>query len=144
MILLRRAGCAAGWLLLMGLAGCTSEHRGSVSGQVKFNGQALDDATINFVPLSGSQLGAAWTKVENGEYSIAAANGPAPGNHRVEIRATRKTGVNKKAVSNPALAHLHGEYEAREIVPARYNTKSDLTAEIKPGKNVADFELKSK
>jgi hypothetical protein len=33
---------------------------------------------------------------------------------------------------------------AKEAVPSKYNSKSELVVEIKPGQNAADFELKSK
>ena len=80
-------------------------------------------------------LEAAWSAVKGGQYAIAAKDGLGTGPFRVEIRALRPTGEKS---ADPELI------PAKEAVPAKYNSKSELTLEIKPGSNTADFELKSK
>ncbi len=55
----------------------------------------------------------------------------------VEIRALRAVGETTKQ-NDPTLLN------AKEIVPNRYNSKSELTKEIRSGENIADFDLKSK
>jgi len=121
-------------LLLTSLVGCGSSGA-SVSGKVTLDGAPLDDATITFVPVAGGQQQAAWSSVKGGQYVIAAQDGLGTGPFRVEIRALRPTGEKS---ADPELI------PAKEAVPAKYNSKSELTVEIEAGPNTADFELKSK
>ena len=102
------------------------------------DGSPLDDATISFVPTAEGQRQAAWATVKGGQYSITSADGLGTGQFRVEIRALRTVG-SKANEADPTLPA-----PAREAVPAKYNTKSELSAEIKPGANTADFDLKSR
>jgi hypothetical protein len=124
-----------GLCCLTSLLGCGGVSGASVRGKVTLDGSPLDDATITFVPTSGGQRQAAWTTVKNGQYTIAAKDGLGTGQFRVEIRALRA--ANEKT-NDPTLI------SAKEVVPSKYNSKSELMAEIKPRQNTADFELKSK
>ena len=59
---------------------------------------------------------------------------------KVSISAPKVVGMKKlynteQAIERPVTA---------ESLPDRYNAKSDLTIEVKPGKIERDFELKSK
>lgn len=117
--------------------GCGVGANAGVSGSVTLDGAPLDDANITFVPTTGGQRQAAWTTVKAGAYSIAAKEGLGVGSFRVEIRALRATG--QKA--NPNEPTMIPSVEA---VPAKYNSRSELTVEIRPGPNIADFDLKSK
>lgn len=109
-----------------------------VSGKVMLDGARLDEATITFVPQAGGQRDAGWTMVQGGSYSIPAASQLGTGLFRVEIRALRSGGGDKGTSNDPTLI------ASKEIVPSKYNSKSELVAEIKPGKNVVDFELNTK
>ena len=66
--------------------------------------------------------------VTNGRFELAVR----PGNNKVRITATRSTGVK-------------GGFEFFEnVVPARYNDRTELTADVPPGGTTAlSFELKS-
>jgi hypothetical protein len=108
-----------------------------VRGRVALDGSPLDDATISFIPIAGGQRQAAWATIRDGQYAIAPADGLGLGQFRVEIRALRSVGE-KTSQNDPTLVY------AKEAVPARYNSKSELVVDIKPGENTADFELKSK
>lgn len=109
-----------------------------VSGKVTLDGAPLDEATITFLPTAGAQREAGWTMVQSGSYSIPAANQLGTGPFRVEIRALRSGGGDKSSQNDPTLI------VAKEIIPSKYNSNSELGAEIKTGKNVVDFELKTK
>ena len=106
-------------------------------GKVTLDGSPLDDATITFVPMAGGQRQAAWTTIKGGQYAIASKDGLGSGQFRVEIRALRSVGE-KSNQNDPTLVN------AKEAVPSRYNSKSELVVEIKPGENISGFELKSK
>jgi hypothetical protein len=123
---------------LLPIAGCGRGTEASVTGNVTLDGSPLDDATISFVPLAQEQRKAGWTTIREGKYAIPASSGLGTGQFRVEIRALRSTGE-KNGQTDPTLP-----VPAREAVPGRYNSKSELVANIKPGENRSDFELKSK
>jgi hypothetical protein len=124
------AACLLAWT---GCGGAGVE----VSGKVTLDGSPLDEATITFVPMAGGQREAGWTMVQGGSYLIPTANQLGTGQFRVEIRALRSGGSDKGIQNDPTLI------AAKEIVPSKYNSKSELVAEIKPGKNALDFELKT-
>ena len=117
--------------------GCGGGNAAAVSGSVTLDGAPLDEATITFVPLTGGQRQAAWAPIAGGKYSIDSSNGLGTGQFRVEIRAVR-SGGDKANPNEPTLM------TAKDIVPAKYNNHSELSAEIKPGRNVANFELKTR
>ena len=131
----RRLATAMLWSA--GLAACMGcgPPGASVSGQVTLDGAPLDDATISFVPQAEGQRQAGWATIAGGQYSIPAESGLGTGHFRVEIRALRATG---EKTNDPTMI------ASREVVHARYNSQSELTAEIKPGPNVANFAVKSK
>ena len=119
---------------LLFCAGCTPQAA-TVSGQVTLDGAPLDDANISFVPRDGGQKQAGWATISGGHYAIPETSRLGTGAFRVEIRALRATGEKS---SDPSMI------PSKEIIPPKYNTRSELSAEIKPGPNRADFSLKTK
>ncbi len=124
-------------LALAGIAGCGSPGA-AVSGTVTLDGKPVEDGTISFVPLGTSAATPAAGKVQGGSYAIPAKEGLRSGNHRVEVRWNRKTG---RKVFVPPAPEIE---EVREAIPPRYNSQSELKADLKPDDNKFDFELKSK
>jgi hypothetical protein len=125
--------------LLIGAAGCEGAKRGAVCGQVTLDGQPVDGGEIRFIPAVGIP---AWAKIAKGRYAIGGSAGPSIGEARVEIRQARKTGKSIPAAP-PAPPNAMIE-QTVEAIPARYNLRSELTAKIEPGNNVADFALSTK
>ena len=128
-------------VLLVVAAGCGGSNRAAVTGEVTLDGQPVEGGTISFIPADGAAGPPAWGKIEAGRYSIPAREGPPPGTSRVEIRWTRKTGRKLPAV--PPAPPGEMIEETVEAVPARYNARSELKAEVQGGKNTFDFKLKS-
>jgi hypothetical protein len=128
----------ARWTLLcvlgISLTGCgRPENIGQVSGMVTLNGQPLPGALIQFEPLAGGSPSGGYTD-ESGQYSLTynrEVQGAEIGEHRVLIR-TKDLGNPDSDPPRPKKA---------ESVPARYNTKSELTAKVEAGKNQIDFPL---
>lgn len=140
-----------GTLLITGavfLSGCGAEvdergQRVGVSGQVTIDGQPLTRGRIVFIGDEGAGAVKATALIENGSYSIDEKRGPLASSARVEI--------------HPELLEL-GELEVirsgdrfRKIdirpiaIPPRYNTRSELAAQIsEDGENAFNFELASK
>ena len=146
----RRPGFAGGpapWLLLVALvapavpAGCgeAGPLRRAVAGSITLDGKPLPAGTIVFAPLDGAT--AAVADVRDGSYRIGAGSGPAAGRYQVEVRAEAPTG---KRVPHPDLPGETIE-EVRELVPPRYNARTELTVEVKPdAANAFDFALTSR
>ena len=116
------------------LAGCGGpEHPevGRVSGVVTLDGQPLAEATVMFQPTKGRASIA--TTDSAGKYSLIYLDGvPGAmlGAHKVIIR-TEIPGED----GQPPIA--------KEKLPKKYHDHTELTAEVKPGSNTFDFELKS-
>lgn len=116
--------------------GCESKSvPAGVSGNITLGGAPLD-GSINFISNSASQQPAATSNVTGGKYSVPVEGGLTMGSYRVEISSLPSGDAPTAAEGSSA--------PSRELVPARYNSKSDLTAHLKGGGNTADFDLKPK
>ncbi|HJT77340.1 MAG TPA: hypothetical protein VJ739_09090, partial [Gemmataceae bacterium] len=103
------------------------------------DGQPVDGGVIVFLPDGDGKLPKAGGHIEQGKYALPARSGPAPGKYRVEIRWEKKTG---KQVTRGDLAEPYDE--TRQVVPARYNARSELTVDVGPGSDTFDFALTTK
>jgi hypothetical protein len=138
--------CAVLPVLLL-LAGCGSSDnlpREPVSGTVTLDGKPLERGTISFQPESGLPTAAAVT-ISAGQYSMTRAQGLVPGAYRVLISSTPPGGG---IANNPATGRPPPPGQPtpppKELLQAKYNEKSILTAEVKGGaENRFDFELDS-
>jgi len=111
-------------LFLTGCSGSDLEVA-PVKGKVTLDGQPLANGVVQFQPDGGKRPAGGGTD-ENGEYQLyykKGVVGARVGQHTVRIYAS---GDPKSAV-----------------VPERYNKQSELRAEVKPGQNKFDFDLKS-
>jgi hypothetical protein len=128
------------------IAGCGGPADGlprqAVKGSVTFNGKPLKEGSIQFQPTSPREVTAAGGLIFDGKYAIAKSEGLVPGNYQVII-----SGIKAEAVATKA--ELPGESKPAPVVkdpiPAEYNARSKLTAEIKKdAANAFDFDLQSK
>lgn len=120
--------------LLVIIAGCAqgtdAPKLGQVSGTVTLDGQPAKGVTISFTPQIGAASFA--TTDDAGKYSLNAsggAKGATIGTHTVSI-------------STPTEGPPPPNY--KDPIPAKYNTKTTLTADVKSGENTFDFALLSK
>lgn len=126
--------CVGAALLLI-LPGCGPDGpaRSKVSGRVTYKGQPVSKGIIRFLiddrPTSMGQI-------EMGEYTIDQNGGVPVGSGKVEIEGFEDT--TKLIHSSPTGVKT---YEAKQILPPKYNTTSELTVEIVRGKNKKDFDL---
>ena len=121
-------------LAAAGVLGCSSDSRVGVTGKVTYQGEPVAVGTITFLPAaeSGTKCGGL---IENGAYKVEPQLGPQPGPHRVEIRWAKPTG---KKFKNEFGEELDIRQEG---LPDKYHANSTLTADIKAGVNVIDFQL---
>lgn len=126
-------------LLASGIVGCGSGDSCSLSGQVTFEGQPIEDGNIRLNPIEGTPGPGGSAKIVNGAYEIAEEKGMLAGKHQVLISATRATGRMIRAENLDG-----GASQTEEIVqfiPAQYNRASELFVELEPGENPKDFNL---
>lgn len=128
------AMCCALTLLL---TGCSQQLK--VEGQVTLDGKPVDSGSISFEPADGAGAEFGGT-ITNGSYVAEGPPTAKPGAKIVRIRASQKTGKQIPAGSPFPEGTMTDEVVT---VPADYNDKSKLTADVKAGANQANFELVS-
>jgi hypothetical protein len=126
------------------LVGCSSDSdRSHVQGTVRYNGEPVDDGGIAFVPEGegASQEGASQVRatgeIRDGRYDLDSKRGPYPGKYRVEIYWNKKTG---RQIANRSRTAFRDE--RKQVIPAKYNTNTELKVDVKPGRDTHDFDLK--
>lgn len=121
--------------LLTGTSGCSNEPiLYEVTGTVTLDGQPVEDGQIIFVPLEEGGTPDAGS-IQNGKFAFKSRPGP----KKVEIQAMKQHPT--KTVPDP----VTGTRPALEsYIPDRYNTKTELTADVLSNQEVIDFELTSK
>jgi hypothetical protein len=117
-----------------GLTGCgdssgpPAAKRYKVSGTVTLDGKSIASGAIRFLDVKGGGDGG---EIKNGSYSLLAT----PGEKRVEISA-----------SAPSDKNVEGKESVKDtvsLVPAKYNSKSELKQTVAEKDNNFNFELKS-
>lgn len=118
---------------IFAMAGCGGNpNLAEVSGLITLDGKPLPKAIITFTPNSGGATSYGKSD-ESGRYRMMFAEGE-PGAWVGASRVTIRTG--------DVLPDNSGVIP--ELVPAIYNTQSNLTKEVVSGSNKFDFELESK
>lgn len=135
------SSCAAMALLTISLTltGCDSSGRTPLRGAVSFDGTPVEKGYIRFSPIEGTKGPTSGADIVDGAYQIPSKRGLMDGNYRVVIEAWKRS---DKAYVDP----VTGEKSPgglQQILPARFNTKSELKKEVKAGTGSYDFDLKS-
>jgi hypothetical protein len=132
---IRHAVCGAALLgALFVMTGCGGET--TVSGNINVDGKRLPEGSITFFPVDG-KTNTAGDKIFDGRY------GPVKvpvGSMKVSISAPKIKGY-KKLYNTPNSPERPLFAEA---LPEKYNEKTELRMDVKPGPNQKDFELQSK
>jgi hypothetical protein len=128
-------------------AGCSTGDglpREPISGTVTLDGQPLAEGAIQFSPAGGATAGpavSAGALIEGGRFSIDREHGLIPGSYRVGVNAAAPT----SAQAGPAGPGGKPVARAAELIPAKYNAETTLTAQVqKGGRNRFQFDLRSK
>lgn len=130
-------------VLMVVLAGCGGPAvlpRGSVRGNVTWEGTPIKEGTITFVPIQGTQGAPTAAIIREGQYLLEADSGPIVGMNRVEIIANRETGETIPAVP-PATVEIR---KVEQFIPAKFNRSSTLEQDVVAGENEFDFDLTAK
>lgn len=132
--LLRGAGIVTA-LMFVTSFGCGRSDMGTVTGTVTLDGKPLAEAFVEFVPTGGQGSTSSGRTDSSGEYELMFSRdvrGASLGPATVRI-TTRDVSTDDQG----------NEIWLPEKVPGRYNAKSELSVEVKPGSNRFDFDLKS-
>jgi hypothetical protein len=117
-------------------AGCGGSKTAEVTGTVTVDGQVpAEGSSITFFPTDGK--GSAGALIEGGKYT---AKDVPVGTGKVEIRVPRPAGRPGKPQAGPG----PGGDIIEESLPAKYNDKTELTFDVKPGKNEKNWDLSTK
>ena len=119
--------------------GCSAGKPSSISGVVTFEGERIEAGNIRFDPLDETPGFGASTRIENGAFAIDEGEGLFAGTYMVSISATRPTGRTISGEGLPGEENVIQEVE--QFLPACYNVKSELRAEVTGGANTKDFAL---
>jgi hypothetical protein len=121
-----------GWALV---TGCSAKPSGMptvapVMGTVTLNGEPLAGASVVFQSESGhSAMG---TTDSTGSYQLTA-----PGNQKGAVIGLNKVKISSKLDAPPGP-------NWKDPIPARYNSASELSAQVNPGPNSFNFALERK
>jgi hypothetical protein len=125
---------------ILGLAGCNSSSGNAFSGEVYYNGQPVAEGVIYFDPTDPPNNRPTAGPIRAGKFNIPASDGLMAGRYRVRITAidpaTKPSGSQTDADGVPIGPAV------KELIPAKYNTKSELAFEVKSGTNEHKFDLK--
>ncbi len=130
--------CAVAALLCVAcFAGCQPDDGlCPVEGTVTLDGQPLEEGSIGMGPMVGQPGTAVGGKIINGTFKLRASEGEM----LVNIRSQKKVPIDDPTPDEAA----HGVTERSvELIPAKYNDRSELKFTVVKGKNKATFELRS-
>lgn len=138
--------CMTLMLFTIGCGGGAPNDRpdlGTVSGKVTLDGKPAPNVIVTFYPDEGRP--SSGKTDDSGMYTLqytADSPGAKVGNHKVQISVPETTTGEEGGEG--------GEAEPAEAmppdwvkIPAKYNTETELTAQVEAGENTKDFELTS-
>jgi hypothetical protein len=124
-------GCGGG--------GSDQPDLGLVKGTVTFEGAPLAGASVTFMPDSGRPASATTDSAGNYELVyIRDTKGCKIGHNKVEITSVVEGGNEMEAEGDDATP----AEATKEKLPAKYNTNTELEADVKAGENTFNFDLK--
>lgn len=121
-------------LALLILAGC-GDGRRAIDGTVTFDGQPLAKGTIEFERTEGG-LVREGDIVQNGRFKVTLPDGK----YKIKVNAQKAVGKIKE--TNMGQTNEVDVFE--ELIPDRYNNKTELTLEVNPGTTECKLTLVGK
>lgn len=131
-----------GGVLMFGLWGCGGGSKtppmGQVSGIVTLDEKPLEHAQVTFQPENGRPSVGETDSEGNYELSYTGTtSGALIGSHKVIITSAMDAYSDETGEGKDRKAR-------KELLPAKYHSKTTLTADVKAGSNQIDFPLTSK
>lgn len=123
--------------LLSGCGGASSPYQ-PVTGAVKFQGQPIDEGSIQFCTAGAQPVVVGGSMIRGGKYELPQTHGLAPGSYVVRITSPERIANTEKSSTE-----MMAPFRTRERIPAKYNTESELKIEVHADKRAEfDFDLK--
>ena len=133
---LRHRFCLAIVIVSGSFAGCSAKSNvGTVSGTIKLDGAPLKSGLVRFMPVDG-KTASADAKIVDGKYSAEVP----PGEKKLSFSSPKVVGQ-KKMYDTPDSPMID---ITEEMLPAKYNSKSEEKMTVTAGSQTKDFELSSK
>jgi hypothetical protein len=133
---MRRATILLSALLLgLGILGCSGNNLTKIRGDVTLDGKPIERGTIRAVAVDG-KTPSAEAVIQNGKYEMQVT----PGKKKIEIQGFKVVGQERR--NNDPSAPLEDVTET--IVPAKFNSQTELEREIVAGTATYDFSLQSR
>ena len=129
------AVCLAFLATVLPLVGCYGPKTAEVSGMVNVDNQPLTKGSIGFVPADGKGQ-TAGGEIIDGKYSAKVGLGVM----KVEIRYPKV--VDKKKDYDAPGGKYYDLYD--ESLPPKYNNETELSFEVKAGKNEKNWDVTKK
>ena len=121
---------------LLLVSGCGPESLvGEIHGTASIDGKPIEKGSIAFVPSMG-QGPSGGGEIKGGKYSCEGALGDC----KVEIRVPKSVGK-RKLYDTPDSPE---QETFAEVLPPKFNEATELTVEIKKGRNEKNWDLKLK
>lgn len=122
----------AALLAILLIAGCGKLTIGVVTGTVTVDGTPAKTGSIAFFPVDRKSP-TAGAEIVDGRYTAEVPLGAS----KVEIRVSKVVGKRKlyNTPNSPVMPLL------AEALPPKYNDQTELTLDVRPGKNQRDFQL---
>ncbi|HEY0981529.1 MULTISPECIES: carboxypeptidase regulatory-like domain-containing protein [unclassified Schlesneria] len=112
------------------LAGCSgNKNIASVTGTVYLDGEPLPKAFLIFTPQEGAGAPSFGRTDNYGRYQMIFSTN------------TKGAWIGRNRVTISTADAISPEKTTPEVVPSRYNQKSELYEEVEPGSNQIDFDL---
>lgn len=106
---------------------------GEVTGTVTINGELAKNGAVSFIPSDG-KTPTAGAAIIDGKYTAMVPIGK----FKVEVRVSKVVGQEKlyDTPDSPTRPIM------KEVLPAKYNSQSELEMDVQKGANQKDFDLK--
>ncbi len=115
------------------LVGCGDGiERVQVSGKVTYAGQPVEVGQIRFIPAPGTEMPLTIERIKNGSYETSTSGGVPVGTYQVAIRAYHPDDPVPSGPGQPA---------RRQLLPAKYSTRSELKATLEPGEKQKELDF---
>ena len=123
------------------LIGCgANSGRVPLSGSASYRGEPIEKGSLELFPADGTTAPATGSVIRDGQWEIAAKQGPlAGGSYLVRITGVKKTGRMQVERDRPDRPYE----QVANYIPAKYNVETTLKITIskKSGEDQIDFEL---
>lgn len=125
---------------LVGCGGGDGLNRVEIRGTVSFDGAPLETGSIAFIPDGGTSAPSVGGAIKDGKFHLPRAQGPVVGTYKVMIQASRKTG--RQIVAGEGANDPNAMVDEVEMfIPEKYNSKTELTAQVGPDTGPLAFDL---